>query len=125
MKFIKQTVAGKRKGDCLGACLSSLTGIPLSVFPLYYDEEKEGDWNTQINVILKKYGYQIICFNFDKKTLEEIKVPIIASGHSPNYKDNYHAVLWQNNKILFDPSHSNKGLKGEPRYYILILPYFD
>lgn len=124
MTFIKQTVSGEGIGNCLGACISSLTGIDLSEFPIHHDGSIDGDWAKRINKILKPYGYQMIAFDFTKETLEIIDTPIIAGGDSPNYEGQKHVVLWRNGKMLFDPAPSNKGLKGDPKYYILILPYW-
>ena len=102
--------------DCLASCLSSLTGIRKSVFP---DIRKlsSDEWFGAYNDILFLYGYQMLNVDIDMHH-ELIKFPYIAVGQSSRFPEHDHAVIHKKGKEIFNPGPF--GIKGEPKYYILI-----
>lgn len=119
MKFVKQTVLGDKKGNCLSACIASMLEIDINTIPYILDDDT---WQVELNKwLLENHGYEVITVRLDEEHLAP-KVPMIACGATSRYSpDIKHAVIWHKGKMIFDPSPDNKGLKDEPEYYILLL----
>ena len=128
MKYINQNRYGKQ-GNCLEACISSLTGIPLDNFPdMSGIESTDGAfWKILNNWLRVNHGIYVdsILFDFDNSNKFERGL-MIAVGDSPSLKDELHAVLWDmdSNKMIFDPSPLNEGLKGKPKSFCMLIKYF-
>jgi hypothetical protein len=129
MEFIKQTKYGK-EGNCLEACISSLTGISLESFPdLTEIESVNGEWWKILNNWLrKKHKLFIDSVIFDFENANEFERGLmIAVGDSPNLEGELHATIWDmdNNEMIFDPSPSNEGIKGDPHSFCMIINYYN
>jgi hypothetical protein len=118
MRFIQQ----KNNDDFLYACVCSLMEWSMDDVP-NIDNVKKDHFFREFFKWINKKGYTVCCFKefpawgFPKNSI------MIASGQSPYRKKGVlHAVLWQNGKLLFDPSQKgNKGIIGEPtEYYFLV-----
>jgi hypothetical protein len=109
MRKIKQNKFGK-EGNCLEACIASLLEIDINIIPCY----KKENWNILLNVwLIKNYGYYILPLSvkgffasFQKLMKDTL---YIASGYSK--RGLFHATIWKNNKMIFDPHPSNIGIK--------------
>lgn len=120
MKFIKQ----KGNDDCLFACICSLMEWDINECPNVENVDDDKFFDLFFEWIHNK-GYSICYFKeFPVWGLPEDSI-IIASGKSPYRDDCNHAVLWQNGKLLFDPSQKgNKGIIGEPEEYCFLIRIF-
>lgn len=127
MNFIKQTKLG-HEGNCLEACISSLTGIPLNDFPdLSKIASENSNWWKILNNFLQE-NYEIYCesVNYEAGKNHYKRGIVIAIGNSPNCDNEKHAVLWdmEKDKMIFDPSPTNRGLKGKPDCFGVLINYY-
>lgn len=125
VKFIKQT----KLNNCLEACITSLTGIPLQDFPdLAHIASEDANWWKVLNKFLQK-KYKIYCetITYSESKNYYDRGIAVAIGDSPNMKNELHAVLWDTEKdeMIFDPSPDNKGLKGKPNSFAILVNYYS
>lgn len=108
-------------GDCLTACLATLTGIDKDKFPVQADNNWDKHYSA-IRFFLKQNGLGIVWFENDAKVMIADN-PYIASGKSP--RGNYdHAVIMQRSEIVHDP-HPDGGGILDTRIYEMLVPYYD
>ena len=125
MEFIKQTIQG-RYGNCLEACISSLTGIPIDHFP---NQEKVASDDPILTKTLNEWlqenhGIYVesICYR-DKLPFKHgvviASIPSFVDGET-------HAVLWdfENERIVFDPALSPSSVESKPKHFIIIVKYY-
>lgn len=60
MKPVFQTKFGVPGGNCLAACLASLSGLPIETFELEYVEDR---WLAQLDELLQPLGYTYVEFD--------------------------------------------------------------
>lgn len=109
MNEIKQTKFGK-EGNCLEACIASLLEIDINSIPCY----KEKNWNVLLNEwLIKNHNCYLLPLDAKECLISFRKIMkntiYIASGNSP--RNMFHAVLYKNNKMIFDPHPSNEGIE--------------
>jgi hypothetical protein len=122
MKLVYQTRHGSKRGNCLPACVASLTGLPIEEV----DFNCRGkNWLKQYNKKLaQKHGKWLFCVNITDFSF--MHGAYIAIGESANSPDCDHAVLWKDNKLFFDPAgKSGKGLKNKPEHFIVVVNYVE
>ena len=126
MKFIKQTKF-LEEGNCLEACISSLTDIPIEDFPNLKDCENGAYWKILNNWLIKEHSIYIEPIKYDNNCHIYNRGLIIAIGKSPRSNDLLHAVLWDldKNKVLFDPSSNNIGIAGNPQSFAIIVKHYN
>lgn len=131
MKFYDQTEftdkENNKHGNCLSACLASLLNIELELVPnfCYYETN---EWHKKFVEFIfnNKYSFEGT-FNFTlwhkwKELLEfsnGIDGVFIGVGISPRFKDIYHAVLYKDNELLYDPHPSRSGIEELKYVYII------
>lgn len=119
MKFKKQTINDNKRGNCFSACIASLLEVEVEDVPNVND--MGNNWYQEFNKwLLSKHSCQMLDVIIDSE-YHMPSIPMIAHGKSMNFPDVMHSVLWQNGKMIFDPSPSNKGIDGEPKTYTLLL----
>lgn len=62
MQKIYQTTFGHGKGNCLSACIATLTGIPIDAIPTFAD--KGAEWFPEMLRWLEWKGYGCVYYNF-------------------------------------------------------------
>lgn len=128
MEFIKQTKF-KEEGNCLEACISSLTGISLGSFPDLSEVDAEDGkfWGVLNQYLRDSHGLYVESIKFENYNNHYDRGLIIAVGQSHGSSDMLHAVLWdfEEQEIIFDPSPSNNGINGKPISYCILVKYFS
>jgi hypothetical protein len=81
---VRQTRFGFKDGNCWGACASSLTGLPLDIWPVDL-MDSSGDWYEKVNKILEPYGLCYIDYEYDNFpfALAHCGLYVIITGPSP------------------------------------------
>ena len=100
---VLQTTFGE-EGNCLSACVVSLFDISIEEVPTF--EEDEGKWAFELSCFMtKKFNKFIIPMRLERnKDMDIFNGSLIITGiNSPNPKVDRHAVISQNNIIIFDP----------------------
>ena len=94
-------------GNCYATCLAHLTGIPLSDIPKIEDHFDDGTWLPKLYRWIHQYDYTLL------ETPGHVIMPgrYLVTGPSPNVPGVNHVCIYENGKLLFDPAHSNKGVK--------------
>lgn len=120
MNFVYQTRHGNKLGNCLCACVASITGLPIEEVDF---DCRGNDWLDQYNKkMIKKHDKWLFCVNItDHKLMHGV---YIAIGDSVDLNCD-HAVLWQDGKMVFDPYKHGKGLKGKPNNFMVIVDYVE
>lgn len=120
--FIEQTKFGS-KGNCLEACIASLTGIDLDTFPPSRDDGK--DWCAKFNIWLAE-NHNLYIENVKYEKLDAFQRGISIASFQGNKNELAHAVLWDmnNNKMLFNPMPNNPLIAGEPDHFIILVNYY-
>jgi len=106
MKPVKQRTVNPQYGDCFPACLASLLELPIEVIP----NDHSGTWFQIIRVFLGQFGLSLTFHNSQGPIWSE--TPWIASVKSKNYQDTTHAIIMQDQEVLFDPSTKTGYKKG-------------
>lgn len=128
MKPVEQTKFGYPDGNCMMACVASITEIPLDELP---DLRTEADlvgksWWYVSEKALAKNGWIILWHEVE---VDKLIPPgwSIANGDSPRGITNKdgspvgHSVVVFDGELKHDPHPSDSGLDGPPySYYILI-----
>lgn len=119
------------KETCLSECLSKLFGIDLCRVPNFHKAEKlkyykqDGFWEHVRRWLREEMDCTCLIFEgiSEKEAADKFNgLPLIAMGES-NGSGCFHAVIWQNGKIIYDPAQSGFGLKKEPENYLSLVPY--
>jgi hypothetical protein len=129
MEFIKQTKF-KEEGNCLEACIASLTGIALENFPDLSEVEADDGrfWGVLNQYLRESHNIYVESVKFEDYNNHYERGLIIAIGQSQISNDMLHAVLWdfEKQRMIFDPYPSNCGIVGEPvSYGIIVNHYMD
>jgi hypothetical protein len=84
------------------------------------------DWWQKTKRWLKRQGYDVRCYTYDKRHITNQRKLYIVQGLSmrskalrsskPHGNQLHHAVVWKGNKPHFDPSPRKRFLKGRPHY---------
>jgi hypothetical protein len=115
---VYQTKFGAPHGNCLMACVASLTGVPLDALDdLYTAEQRTPDrhWWAVFTDALNAHGWHAAYVRQDGI------VPAgyaIGSGVSP--RDLRHAVVVKDGKLAHDPHPSGEGVREVEAYYVLM-----
>jgi len=115
---VDQTCFGKGKGNCLAACVASLTGLPLDELTVALGQgDGRGEpehWMDRAIRVMRDYGYQV---------LYDTSAPFagynIAMG--PAERGLRHAVVTLDGTLAHDPHPSRAGLI-EAQSYIALQP---
>jgi hypothetical protein len=113
MKKVYQTEFGD-KGNCLSACISTITGIKINKLPKIdlYD-----GWLRRYNSGLKYHGYVLL---YDKSCNISAYLDggcYICAGKTK--RGTHHAVVFKNGKMIHDPHPDGTGLQGISEMYYL------
>ena len=112
-------------GQCINACLATLTGVSLKEAPRVYDDEMAdgGLYLARIRRFLKRHGYGIM--GFRGKPESYASATYIAFGDSPR-PDNEggHAVIMRGKKMIHDPHPSGDGILNHWFTWVIV-PLFD
>ena len=119
-EFSSADTEPQQYGNCLSACLASLTGIPLSDIPNFASlYAKTGYWSEAFTKFLLGHGYQFIeYFYFPQnwnwndllKQSNGIDGYFICGGVSPRNTFVGHAVIYKDGVMAHDPHPSREGL---------------
>jgi len=120
MKLVKQNTSD----NCFVACICSLLEIDIKTAPKILPDTSDNElWNLIFNWLIP-IGWSLCWYKNIPSYLPEQSI-IIVAGKSPYRKNEFHAVLWKNGKLFFDPA-GNKGIIGEPEdYYFLIKLFYE
>ena len=103
MKPIDQTQFGSGHGNCMMACVASITGIPLNELPdvwVVCDDE----WWVNIYNELLKFGWELVA-----TTVKEAHGRYTI-GYGPGPRGLKHSVVCRHGRIIHDPHPSREGL---------------
>ncbi len=117
MIFTYQTKLHKigTRGNCLAACLSSITEIPIEKIPKL--EDINGDWAEEMIGWLWDNGFEFESYNDEDQIIKESNNDYyIVGGTSPRNKNINHSVIYKNKNLIHDPHPDNKGIINEPKY---------
>ena len=97
-------------GQCINACLATLTGVSLAEAPevWLWETEETRAYMGRIRRFLKPYGYTIIGFRARPEVFSG--VVYIAIGESPRDDESKHAVIMRGKKMIHDPHPSGDGI---------------
>lgn len=104
---VYQTKLGEN-GNCLEACVSSITGVPIENITLPCDDT----WWDIFYKWLYDLGYIAILSQEDECKENELYIAVVED-------DFHHAVLFRNKQLEFDPERTVKE-SYKPLYYIFI-----
>lgn len=135
---VDQAIVSNTKGDCWSACLASILELPLEDVPKFVWHFGEHS-DRAAELWLSRLGYSYIRLERYIKTEDERyfwhatgfnvwhshDTYCILSGHSPNFKGGFHAVVGQighngDLTVVHDPSPFKKGILGAPVYLSLL-----
>jgi hypothetical protein len=127
MDFVKQTKF-MDEGNCLEACIASLTGLPLDEFPdLSGVECDDGKfWGILNEHLRSKLNVYVESIKFGDYNSHYERGIIIAVGDTARSSDIKHAVLWdfEKGRMVFDPSPDGGGLVGIPSSFCILVNYY-
>lgn len=125
MKKVMQTKFGSPDGNCLPACIATVTGIDIDDLPNFCKKYKY-DWLEQMAEWLLIMGWATFYFSLSNKRRRKdgkintdwhFLVPqdtlYLVSGKSPRGKF-LHSCVYRNGELFHDPHSESKGLKSEP-----------
>ena len=111
MKLVDQTLFGAGNGNCWGACVATITGIPLDVIPNFSVTHDNTSWYRAFAIWLRPYGFAPVSFLCadERATRNHLDwaadiaptTPWIAAGDTDRGK---HAVVYMGHKLLHDPN---------------------
>ena len=124
MKSVMQTVFGFKNGDCMRACVASIFELPIEEVPNFNEpdqshfERKLDAWGTSVGLTVVDISVE----NDDTKVLLK-DCWLIACGRSPRgkTKNNRHAVVWRNGRMVHDPHPDQRGIRGNPETYTIFI----
>jgi len=116
---VLQTRFGSPHGNCLGAAVSSITGIPIGEF----DECEGKRWFEIFYGVLYRHGYE---FHGTLDKLEDILSYsegvdgfYIVGGGSPRSIPAGHAVVFKNGEMVHDPHPDGTGIVSIDYAYMI------
>jgi hypothetical protein len=111
---VDQTVVDPVTGDCLRACVASLTGLRLAEVPDFAALDLSGeDWWDALLLTLRRRGLR----------LEAVEDPAdepglsLVTGPSPRFDGAWHAVVHRGPGLAHDPHPSRAGVRGVTAAY--------
>lgn len=113
-------------GQCINACLATLTGVSLAEAPEVWKWE-DADCNPRpymrrIRRFLKRHGYTIMGFRARPKNFAG--ATYIAFGNSPREDESAHAVIMRGRKMIHDPHPSGDGILNHWFSWVIV-PLFN
>lgn len=122
LKKLKQLRENLENGDCFGTCISCLTDIPQTEWPI--DLMRDEHWLKRTNEIISKYDLSFFEIPFKNFSIcQDLKnIPVILTGKSPRAKTekDMHAIIGiiHDDRIAFvhDPHSSNDFIDGDPKW---------
>jgi len=123
MKPFKYTQ--KSPEDCLSCCLAGILRLPQKEVPDFYPSGSDPEFWTKVRKFLKNYDFDLVIVKWSAIKKLPIKSVFIVSGVSPRNKKWHHAVLYTVNGLWHDPSATRKGLVGDPKYALMLIPFLD
>lgn len=116
------------EGNCLEACISSLTGIPLKEFP-DLSKINQGDtsfWKILNTFLQREHSMYCESITYELGKNDHKRGIIIAIVDSLTSKDLTHAILWdtEKNEMIFDPSPTEGNIKRKPRSFAILINYY-
>lgn len=111
-------------GQCINACLATLTGVSLAEAPQVYCCEVDdlAPYLRRIRRFLRQYGYTIM--GFTGKPENYAGATYIAVGDSPRGDESSHAVIMRGKKMVHDPHPSGDGILNHWFFWVIV-PLFD
>lgn len=115
---VDQTKFGAPEGNCLMACVASITGIPLEALDDLYTAEARAEgshWWDVFTSALNRHGWHAVYL-----LAEDGVIPrgyAVGSGVSP--RGLRHAVVVQDGAIVHDPHPSRAGVEQVEAFYAL------
>lgn len=79
----------------------------------YYEDPR---WLVTLLKWLARRGYVLYYLEAHSDVKDEI---YLVTGKSPRFKDNDHICIYQNGKLVWDPSPDGKGLATEESFQII------
>ena len=119
-EFSSRGIEPATYGNCLSACLASITGVQIETIPNFATLYAEtGHWEEAFGEFLLKHGYQMReYFYFPQngtwedllKQSSGIDGYFICGGSSPRETAGGHAVVYKDGVMVHDPHPSRAGL---------------
>lgn len=107
---IRQTKFGDPDGNCLEACIATITGLELDEIPHFLDE-----WYLEYETWLHALGWRMAWWNAGAGG----DPPGLAIANGPSFRGLPHSVVYLDGLLYHDPHPSDAGLV-EVRYWILL-----
>lgn len=112
MKKVDQTTFGVGEGNCLPACVATITGIPLEEIPNFCCLYEGHEWYEHFTAWLRPLGLVPMCFLVKPSSLDHVKehyagIPWIASG--PTERGD-HCCVYVGDTLYHDPNPCRDGL---------------
>ena len=119
MKPVMQTTFGKKRGNCLQACIASILEIDIESIPWF---GTRSDWFDKMNAWLSAehdlVAIDIVADSVQPWTGCHLGYHIIA-GPSPR-GDFWHAVVGYRGEMVHDPHPSGDGLRKEKEITLFV-----
>jgi hypothetical protein len=116
---VDQTVADPVTGDCLRACVASLTGQPLAAVPDFAALDLSGeDWWGALLACLRRRGLALEAV----EDPADARGPVLVTGPSPRFDGAWHAVVYRGARLAHDPHPSREGVRGVTAAYAVVAP---
>lgn len=101
-------------GNCLTACMASLTDMPINYVPYFIGMNNP---RKEIEKYLDKCGMVFHGYKYDLpndwgQRFRGVDGFVIVGGDSPRYKNTTHAVIYRDGKPFFDPHPQSTFLKN-------------
>lgn len=114
MKPITQTILGSPYGNCMAACLATITDIPLRDFPVNLGD---GRFLAALNLFMGERGYSL-----KHGTLAEgKKMKGLHLGRGVSPRGYNHSCVYKDGELFFDPHPSHVGLARLDKF-LFVLP---
>jgi len=110
MRKVDQTRFGKGEGNCLAACVASITEIPLDLLALNWTSDEH--WYETLQREMARHGWTV-----EYDTAEVPRGYCIASGDAA--RGVTHSVVYFDGTLVHDPHPSRDGLLNEQSYITL------
>lgn len=110
---VDQTTFGTGIGNCLPACVATITGIPLGEIPNFCNIYPEGKWYQKFIEWLRPLGLAPWSVQLDGAVPDFIgeafpDIPWIACGHTPR---GLHCCVYIGRNLYHDPNPCREGLQ--------------
>jgi hypothetical protein len=114
MKPVQQTILhdpeNGKIGNCLSAVLASLLHLPITMIPVFSNEET---WVRDLNAWLRPYGLAYMMIDDFEAWCDTYGVEGCfheLAGNTNRFADQLHAVVAMDGKEIYDPHPSQAGL---------------